>query len=183
MDTGNLLKIQSGNIYPASIHSIMKGKQGTPGSISGSIYYNSNVLLGNVKTNTETGVTGKGNITLQKYVYESLKKLYPSNSFKEMFNKYSYPVASRNEIKTGKAKIISFVDGLPKFYEIEILKINKNMVIKVTDPKLLELSGGIIQGMSGSPIIQNNKLIGAVTHVLVNEPSKGYGIFIQDMME
>ena len=183
MDTGNLLKIQSGSLYPANIRSIIKGKQGTPGSISGSIYYNSNILLGSVKTNTETGVTGRGNKTLQRYVYESLKKLYPSNSFSEMFNKYSYPIASKNEIKTGKAKIISCVDGLPKFYDIEILKIDKNMVVKVTDPKLLELTGGIIQGMSGSPIIQNNKLIGAVTHVLVNDPTKGYGIFIQNMMK
>lgn len=188
VDTGNLLKIQSGKLYPANIHSIIKGERGTPGSISGSIYYDSNVLLGDVKTNTETGVTGNGNEILQRYVYESLKELYPSKSFDEMLNQFSYPIAPINKITTGKAQIISSVSGTPKFYEIEILELNKNsnssksMVIKVTDPKLLELTGGIIQGMSGSPIIQNDKLIGAVTHVLVNEPTKGYGIFIQNMM-
>ena len=100
-----------------------------------------------------------------------------------------YPVALRDEITTGKAQIISCVDGQEsKRYDIEIVKINnnlqetKNMVIKITDEELLDRTGGIVQGMSGSPIIQNGKIIGAVTHVLVSDPQKGYAIFIENML-
>ena len=102
-----------------------------------------------------------------------------------------YPVASQTEIKIGDAQIISTVtqDGA-EFYDIEIEKITysstktaRSMVIKVTDPELLSVTGGIIQGMSGSPIIQDGKLVGAVTHVLLNDPTRGYGIFIENMLD
>ncbi len=100
------------------------------------------------------------------------------------------PVAIKSEIKTGKAKIIATVDKEgPKYYDVEIERIysdntdNRNMAIKITDKELLEKTGGIVQGMSGSPIIQNNKLVGAVTHVFINEPSRGYGIFAENMLE
>ena len=100
----------------------------------------------------------------------------------------SYPILLKNDISVGKAEIICCVDGLEsQYYDIEIIKINnnlqenKNMIIKITDEKLLKKTGGIVQGMSGSPIIQNGKLIGAVTHVLVDDPTKGYGIFIENM--
>ena len=100
-----------------------------------------------------------------------------------------YEVANKQEVKTRKASILCSVDGACKEYEIEIKEIrvngkdvNKGMVIEVTDPELLEKTGGIVQGMSGSPIIQNGRIAGAVTHVFVNNPAKGYGIFLENMM-
>ena len=100
-------------------------------------------------------------------------------------------VAAKSEVKTGKAVIRATVNGdTPREYSVEILKIypkskdsGRNLLIKVTDPALLEQTGGIVQGMSGSPIIQNGKLVGAVTHVLVNDPTTGYGIFIENMLD
>ena len=100
------------------------------------------------------------------------------------------PVGTKQEIETGKATILTGVDGSIREYEINIEKVNYNsgtesreIELKVTDPKLLSRTGGIIQGMSGSPILQNGKIIGAVTHVLVGDPTKGYGIFIEEMLE
>ena len=99
------------------------------------------------------------------------------------------PIGLRDDVKTGKAYILSSVDAAKtrNQYEIEIIKIiggndNKSFIIHVTDPTLLEKTGGIVQGMSGSPIIQDGKLVGAITHVLVNDPTKGYGIFIENML-
>lgn len=111
----------------------------------------------------------------------------------ELINKYScekIPIARKNEIEKGQAYIASAISGELENYEIEILEINMNpgnnnkgMIIKVVDEKLLKLTNGIIQGMSGSPIVQNGKIIGAVPHVFVNDPTKGYGIFIETMLE
>ena len=109
--------------------------------------------------------------------------------FTDICEKEALPVGYRSEIKEGKAQIICTVAGKTECYEIEITRINmgsednKSMMIKVTDERLLELTGGIVQGMSGSPIIQDGKLVGAVTHVLVNDPTRGYGIFIENMLE
>ncbi|KIR01658.1 Stage IV sporulation protein B [Lachnospiraceae bacterium TWA4] len=185
IDTNELLTIDSKNshLFKAQTYSVVKGKQGNPGYVSGSILYQP--PLGSIYKNGGNGVLGNGNLDLTEYIYQTMKNLYPSHSFNEMVAKYSYPLAKSNEISTGKAKIISFISGKPEFYEICIEKVTngnyKNLTLKVTDEKLLKLSGGIIQGMSGSPIIQNGKLIGAVTHVLVNNPTKGYGIFIENM--
>ena len=107
----------------------------------------------------------------------------------ELRQEKAIPLAAKDEIKEGKAYIQSYVSGEKQLYEIEIVNIHKNsngdteMELKVTDAALIKLTGGIVQGMSGSPILQENKLIGAVTHVFVNDPTKGYGIFIEDMLK
>lgn len=146
---------------------ITKGESGNPGKIQGTIDNQKNI--GNIYKNSKFGIYGK---------VDNLSTLNIDTS-KEM------EVALRDEIKTGKAKILCSLDNNnTKEYEIEIEKIykennydNKSMQIKVTDERLLEKTGGIIQGMSGSPIIQNGKFIGAVTHVLVNNPLEGYAVF------
>ena len=171
IDTEKLISIANGEIVSANILSIIKGEKGTPGEIRGTIS-NQNTI-GQVSKNTNLGIYGR--IT-------DISKLNIDTS-NEM------EVALRKEIKTGKAEIICTLEnGVRKSYEIEIKKIyqknntdNKSMLIEVTDSELLEKTGGIIQGMSGSPIIQNGKFIGAVTHVLVNNPKQGYAVFA-DMM-
>ena len=173
IDTGQLLEIAKGNFVTTKIISITKGEKGNPGRIQGSI--ENSTIIGQISKNTEFGVfgtlsnTGSLNINI--------------NDAKE--------VASRDEIKQGKASIICMLeDGKKQEYEVEIEKIyrnnnqnNKSMLIKVTDEELLEKTGGIIQGMSGSPIIQNNKVIGALTHVLVGDPKTGYGVFADLMIK
>lgn len=171
IDTEKLITIANGQIVTANILSIIKGKKGTPGEIRGTI--SSNNKIGEVFKNTELGIYGK---------IDNISGLNIDTS-NEM------EVALRNEIQTGKAEIMcSLENGIRQTYEIEIKKIyknnntdNKSMLIEVTDEELLEKTGGIIQGMSGSPIIQNGKFIGAVTHVLVNNPKQGYAVFA-DMM-
>ena len=172
-DTDELLEMKEGRVYKTNISNIAKGKKGTPGGMEGIIVYRSYNLLGTIEENTENGIYG---------TLESVDTLFQEQT--------PIPVCSKNEIKTGEAQIRSSVSGTVKQYNIEIMKIdrftrdeNKGMVIKVTDKELLEITGGIVQGMNGSPIIQDGKLIGAVTHVLVNDPTRGYGIFIENMLE
>lgn len=173
IDTGKLLKIAKGDFVTTKIISIVKGKKGTPGKIQGSI--ENSTTIGKVGKNTEFGVFG----TLNNTTILNINK------------NDAIEVASRDEIKEGKATIISTVEeGNKKEYEIEIGKIyrnnnenNKSMLVKVTDKELLEKTGGIVQGMSGSPIIQNNKLVGVLTHVLVGEPETGYGVFADLMIK
>ena len=173
IDTGKLLKIAKGDFVTTKIISIIKGKKGTPGKIQGSI--ENSTTIGKVGKNTEFGVFG----TLNNTTVLNINK------------NDAIEVASRDEIREGKATIISTVeDGNKKEYEIEIEKIyrnnnenNKSMLVKVTDKELLEKTGGIVQGMSGSPIIQNNKLVGVLTHVLVGEPETGYGVFADLMIK
>ena len=167
IDTEKLINIGSGEFVTTRIVNIIKGENGSPGRIQGSIENGQNI--GIISKNTKFGIYGQVN---------NLSSLNIDSS-KEM------EVALRDEIKLGKASILCSLDNQNiESYEIEIEKIykqnnydNKSMQIKVTDPKLLEKTGGIIQGMSGSPIIQNGKFIGAVTHVLVNNPQEGYGVF------
>ncbi|MFR8104359.1 MAG: SpoIVB peptidase [Clostridia bacterium] len=167
IDTEKLIDIAKGEFVTASIQDIIKGKKGEPGKIQGSI--ENQTKLGEVYKNTNLGVYGK------------LTNSLPLNIQK----RDALEVAPREEIKLGKATILCTLENnQKKEYEVEIEKLylnnnenNKSMLLKVIDPKLLESTGGIIQGMSGSPIIQNGKLIGAVTHVLVNDPTTGYGIF------
>ena len=165
---GCLLKMTAGKVYPASIASVQKGKAGAPGQLKGAIV--GDTLLGTVERNVQQGVFGTAG---------------------HAWSGNPIPTAAWEEIRTGDATIRSTVaGGEPRDYSVEIMKIysktradSRNFLIRVTDPALLEATGGIVQGMSGSPIIQDGKLVGAVTHVLVNDPTRGYGIFIENMME
>lgn len=173
IDTSELLEISEGRVYDTSIRSIEKGTSGTPGGMEGIIVYNRYNILGTITKNTENGIYG----TLDRV--DSLFK-----------DQTPMKILSKEKIKKGDAKIRCSVEGEVKEYDIRITKIdihtkevNKGLEIKVTDPKLLEITGGIVQGMSGSPIIQDGKIVGAVTHVFVQDASKGYGIFIENMLK
>ena len=167
IDTGDLLNIASGEFVTANILNIKKGENGNPGKIQGTV--EEQETIGKISKNTEFGIYGK---------IDNISSLNIDKS-KEM------EVALRDEIELGKATILCSLDNQSvKEYEIEITKIykdnnynNKSMEIRVTDEELIEKTGGIIQGMSGSPIIQNGKFVGAVTHVLVNSATEGYAIF------
>ncbi len=169
VDTGEVLPVLQGDVVNVRIHDIVKGTIGSPGELRGSFV--SKESCGTILLNNESGVFGQ--------MYES-----------PQYDKLA-PMGLKQEIKTGKATVITTVNGsTPEEYEIEIEKINllensptKNMVIRITDPRLLELCGGIVQGMSGSPILQNGKLVGAVTHVFVNDPTRGYAIFAENMYQ
>ena len=173
IDTAELIKIANGELVTTNILSINKGTKGNPGEIRGTI--EAGHTIGSISKNTKFGVFG----TINKTPY-----LNTSNT-------NEVQVALREEIKTGKAQIICELEnGKKEYYDIEIQRIfinnnkdNKSMLIKVTDKKLLEKTGGIIQGMSGAPIIQNGKFVGAITHVLVNDPSIGYGVFADIMLK
>lgn len=171
-DTNMLMTIDSGRVYRTSIQNITKGYSGSPGTMEGIIVYNKYNILGTIDKNTETGIYG----TIEK-IDELFDEQIPIET------------ASKGEIEIGDAKIRCYIDNEIKEYDIKVTdidmtssEVNKGLVIQVTDPELLEKTGGIIQGMSGSPIIQNGKLIGAVTHVFVQDSTKGYGIFIENML-
>lgn len=167
-DTGSLMPLGSGEIVPAAILDVIPGTAGSPGELRGSFTgFSSGVLL----ENTSSGVFG-------------LLRAAPVRST-------PVEVCPRQEVVTGPAQILCTLSGSePSVYDIEIEKVSytdgteaKNMVIRVTDPDLLAVTGGIVQGMSGSPILQNGRLVGAVTHVFVNDPQRGYGIFAENMTE
>ena len=168
VDTGELMPMAQGEVTGAEIDSVTKARTGCAGTLNG---HHTTDEKGHIISNCESGVFG--------YINES------------PVNHKAIPIAYKQEIKTGKAQIICTVDSdEPRYYDIEIESINfnentktKNIVIEITDKELLEKTNGIVQGMSGSPIIQNNKLVGAVTHVFVNEPTKGYGIFAENMID
>ena len=165
---GDLVVMTQGFAFPAQVDSVRRGKTGEPGQLMGSVI--SPNSLAQLSKNTPQGVFGAGN---------------------RLFSGDPLPAATASEIQTGAATIRSTVQGgTVREYSVEILKIypasgadGRNMVLRITDPALLQATGGIVQGMSGSPIIQNGKLIGAVTHVLVNQPDTGYGIFIENMLD
>lgn len=167
IDTGKIVEISTGEIVTSKIDKIEKGEKDNPGRIEGNI--ENSAIVGKIYSNTEFGIYGN-------VINRSTLNI---NEQKEM------KVATRNEIKTGKASIMCAVENENvKEYEVQIQKIfkannsnNKSMIIKITDKNLLEKTGGIIQGMSGSPIIQNGKFVGALTHVLVSDPTVGYGVF------
>ena len=165
---GALLPLKSGSVYEASVQSVRKGCSGDPGQLRGCA--EAGQSIGQLKKNTPQGIFG------------TAPKGWPGEPL---------PVAAYSDVHTGKAMIRSTVAGeTVQEYSVEILKIYpqdrpdcRNFLIKVTDPALLTATGGIVQGMSGSPIIQDGKLVGAVTHVLVNDPTTGYGIFIENMLD
>lgn len=172
-DTGDLVETSQGALYSTEIMGIEKGTIGKPGLLSGVIYYGPQSHMGDISQNTNEGIFGTVN-----------------QQFKKQLTGEPMEIACRQDVKPGVAYIRSNVSGELEDYEIEIQKVdynashkNKSMVIKVTDPRLLELTGGIVQGMSGSPIIQDGKLAGAVTHVFVQDASRGYGILIENMLE
>lgn len=168
---GTPLPISNGDILDAAVVSVHKGEKGTPGELIG-IFTDDNKKLGEINSNTPIGI--KGIINENSTLIENSKEI---------------SVAKRHEVYEGDAQILSNIeeDHIETF-SVEIQKINKDetntrgMIIKVTDSRLIEKTGGIVQGMSGSPVIQNGKLVGAVTHVFVNDPTRGYGIFIENML-
>ena len=173
--TDKLLQAKGGDIYFSDIIGIQKGEKGEPGEVKGVIYYGASNHIGELDTNCTEGIYGKlDEDDLKRYIK----------------NEKAYEVAEKQEIKTGAAQIITDISGEKMYFDIEITYVDylafnshKGLHIEVTDPDLIELTGGIVQGMSGSPIIQNGKIVGAVTHVLINDPEKGYGIFIDEMMK
>lgn len=169
-ETGEILAIDKGNILSSTIVSVDKGKKGVPGELNG-VFTENGAAIGKITANCDFGIFG----TLDTEFVLSNQPI---------------PVANRQEVKAGDAYILSNVEGskVEKF-NIEISRLlpksvssQKSMIIKITDERLLSKTGGIVQGMSGSPIIQDGKLIGAVTHVFVNDPTRGYGLFIENML-
>lgn len=171
-DTGEVVEIQEGALYETEIMGIEKGSAGNPGVMAGVIYYGPGSSLGVIEANTKVGIFGKVN--------DRLKKSLGGEAVE---------IGYRQNVRKGQAWIRSDVSGELRDYEIEIQRVdynpiqeNKSLVIRVVDEELLRLTGGIVQGMSGSPILQDGKLVGAVTHVFVQDSTRGYGIFVEDMM-
>ena len=165
-DTGDLLVSRKGTVNRCRIVNVIKGKNGEPGELIGSF---KPYIMGDIVTNCSVGVIGRA---------------------RDVPKEEPVPVAAKNQVKKGPARVLCDIDGNGvSSYEIEITSLsvkssqsNKDFAIKVTDERLIEKTGGIVQGMSGSPIVQNGKLVGAVTHVFVNDPMRGYGIFIENML-
>lgn len=175
IDTAKLLDIDYGGLYETEIVSVKKGTTGEPGEISGVIRFLDNAKIGSIEKNTANGIYGKALEDETVVDFETVDK---------------YPVALKQEIRLGDAQMAFMSGDEWNLYDIEITNIdysqsegNRGLVIKVTDPELIDKTGGIIQGMSGSPILQDGKFIGAVTHVFVNDPTKGYGIFAETMLK
>lgn len=173
LDTGKVMPVSNGNIYKCNIVGYNKGVRGNPGELRG-LFLKTGLRVGVLDNNNNFGVYGK-----------------MGSDFVEKMNVKPVPVGFRDSVKTGKASILSTINGsTPEEYEIEIVKLSyqsesdkKSMVIRITDERLLNSTGGIVQGMSGSPILQNGKLIGAVTHVFVSDPTKGFGVYIDWMID
>jgi len=172
VDTKMLITVRNGVIMRSNITSIVRGARGKPGELEGSV--DTGASLGSVSINSPSGIYGK-----------------LSPEFMETLPKDALPAATRAQIQEGPATIMTnVVDNTVREYDITIEGVNratsddtKGMIIRITDPILLDATGGIVQGMSGSPIIQNGRVVGAVTHVFVQDPAKGYGIFIDTMLQ
>lgn len=173
IDTAQLLKIRKGALYKAQILAINKGSKGNPGELAGFIRYDDRSILGTIEANTENGIYGQFTDTIDSGI--TLKKM---------------PVAYKQDVEIGPASILCDIEGEVKEYKAEIKRIdlnhedtNKSFVIQITDKKLLDITGGVVQGMSGSAVLQNGRIIGAVTHVFVQDATSGYGIFIENMLK
>lgn len=173
VDTSTLMEMNDGTLYQTEIISIQKGTAGHPGEMTGMIVYADDRILGDITGNSARGIFGKCN-----------------NKALALGTEEALPIGLKQEIEKGPAQILCTVDGTTRYYNIEITdvhldhdNVNRGIELKVTDPELIALTGGIVQGMSGAPIIQNGKFIGAVTHVLVQDSTRGYGIFIENMLE
>jgi len=173
IDTASKIDVKNGNIFKCNIIGVQKGKVKAPGELKG-LFLKSGASIGSVSDNTNFGIRG----TVDK-------------SYLEKLDLTKIKVGRKGSVKAGKAKIISTVDGVvPEEFDIEIVKTsiqnapdNKSMIIHVTDKRLLEKTGGIVQGMSGSPIVQDGKIVGAVTHVFVSDPTRGYGLYMDWMLD
>lgn len=172
IDTAQLLNIRNGALYKAQILAINKGSKGNPGELAGFIRYDDRNILGSIEINSKNGIYGQFYKGAEDGI--TLKKM---------------PVAYKQDVKTGEASVLCNVDGEVREYQAEIKRIdlnhedtNKSFVIQITDEKLLEKTGGIVQGLSGSPVMQNGKMVGAITHVFVQDSTSGYGIFIENML-
>lgn len=172
VDTSTLMELEEGTLYHTEIVGITRGSNGAPGELTGYIEYDESNIIGEITENTAEGIFGVCNEQIKENV-----------SFEPL------PIGLKQDIKKGPAQIICSIEGEPEYYDIEILEvhldndnINRGIVLRITDKELLSLTGGIVQGMSGSPIVQEGKLIGAVTHVLVQDATSGYGIFIENML-
>lgn len=171
IDTGKVIPLDKGTVYPAQIEDIRKGRRGTPGELVGSVTLGKNNCIGTIKSNTSLGITG--DIQNQEYAYREEEAL---------------PIGLKQDVRKGKAWIQCQLGTKLEKFQISIEEIhinsrdNKGLVVEITDERLLNLTGGIVQGMSGAPIIQNGKVIGAITHVFVNNPTGGYGTFIENML-
>jgi len=173
IDTGVTMPVAQGAIYESEIAQVNPGKKGAPGEIVGD-FFTAEKQIGELEQNGDSGVFGSG------YCGETGQLIYPDG----------LPMAARSEVRCGEAAILSNVDGQVREYDCVIERIEPDsrqimraLVVRVTDDELIAKTGGIVQGMSGSPIIQDGKLAGAVTHVFVNDPTRGYGIFIENMLE
>ena len=172
-DVEHLISVLDGTVYQANILSVIRGEQGKPGELVGQIHYNQANRLGQITKNTKNGIFGQ------------IENLPDS-----LADATSMEIGFKQEIENGPAQILATIDDQPELFDIEIMDVdlnpresNKGIRFQVTDANLIRKTGGIIQGLSGAPILQNGKVIGAVTHVLVNDPCKGYGIFIETMIE
>lgn len=171
VDTGELMPIDKGSITLAEIVGVKKGSRGDPGELYG-VFQGSDADCGVISKNTNQGIYGS---------------ILPGH---DLGLGEEIPIASKSQVRTGEAQILTNIDGEKvEAFTIQIQRImryapdDKNMIVKITDERLLNTTGGIVQGMSGSPIIQNGKIVGAVTHVFVNDPTRGYGIFIENMLD
>jgi len=174
VDTKQMMTVKEGNLIKTEVTSIRKGKKGSPGELSGIILENNKSVIGDISYNTEQGIYGNLNtLGMDILQYEPVL------------------IAFQDEVKEGEAIILSNISGEKvEAFKVHIQKISrynndtsKGMIVKIVDERLLDTTNGIVQGMSGSPILQNNKLIGAITHVFVQDPTKGYGIFIENMLQ
>lgn len=173
-DTGELLEVGDGAIYNTQIINIVRTDGQSPGRLEGLIDYSSKNVIGRVNDNTTYGIKG--------YMTKNAGDYISSGEW--------MPIGRKSETHLGSALLLSAVSGEPKYYDVEITGIdisessqNKGLEIKIKDPELLNLTSGIVQGMSGTPIIQDGKLVGAVTHVFLRDPTRGYGTFVEDMIE
>ena len=169
VDTSVAMPVGVGELYENNVVDVTPGRQGKPGELTGDFVFRPEAI-GTVERNTERGIFGHSTRTQRGLYSEGL------------------PIAHRSELHTGPASLLTSIDsGGPREYACEIVRVNggdtRSMVVRVTDPALLERTGGIVQGMSGSPILQDGRLIGAVTHVMINDPAMGYGISIDAMLE
>ena len=174
-DTGELMELGRGSLYGTKIVAVRKGTDGVPGELTGMIEYDDENVIGEITKNTSYGIFGK--LNMEKLAEGGIRL-------------DTQQVGLKQDIHLGAATMISSINEEMKEYDIEITAIhmgndggNKGLELLVTDEELLNLTGGIVQGMSGSPILQDGKVVGAVTHVLVNAPEKGYGIFIEEMLQ
>ena len=179
-DIGDLIQLKKGSIYETNIHGIRKADDSHPGELTGVMTFDSSDYIGKILENTEKGIYGR--LSEEYMETERGKEL--------LGDCVVYPVALKQEVECGYAQVYCCIEEAPAFYDVRIDDVsynssenNRGIMLTITDPMLISSTGGIVQGMSGSPIVQNGKVVGVVTHVLVKDSTKGYGIFVEEMLE